>query len=214
MEMSTCLPICLNHLMLRQRRGTRSICSRERRMHRRLRRAAEDAILTVTLKALLVIVGLFFCYSNCKAEPLLSYFSSFPPLPKTSSKKISFSELFQQTSPNSHPLQELHCCCKATISTGLDGKYSCKAFAFWCTTQEQIHCVPTVSHALKRTFKNVWICLDQMKRKTTDEKENENSNNNKTQLFMKSSCLNTKIQTPGKVPYNRCSFSELITSDR
>lgn len=31
---------------------------------------------------------------------------------------------------------------------------------------------------------------------------------------MKSYCLNTKIQTTGKVPYNRCPFSEIITGDR
>lgn len=31
---------------------------------------------------------------------------------------------------------------------------------------------------------------------------------------MKPYCLNNEIQTTGKVPYNRCSFSEIITSDR
>lgn len=36
----------------------------------------------------------------------------------------------------------------------------------------------------------------------------------KTVLFMKPYSLNTKIQTTGKVPYNRCPFGEIITSDR
>lgn len=56
-------------------------------MHTGLKTAAEDAILTVTLKALLMVVGLgfFLCYSNRKAASFF-FFSSFPPVAKNSSE--------------------------------------------------------------------------------------------------------------------------------
>lgn len=46
--------------------------------------------------------------------------------------------------------------------------------------------VDLLAHTLKRTFLSVWICLDQMKRKATDEKENENNDkNNKNQVYLR-----------------------------
>jgi len=56
---------------------------------------------------------------------------------------------------------------------------------FHLQTQEQIHCGPTISH-FKRGLRiqSVWIGLDQIKRKATDEKENAN-NNNKNQLYLR-----------------------------
>lgn len=56
-------------------------------MHTGLKTAAEDAILMVTLKALLMVVGGlgFFLYVTATVRLHLFFlFSSFPPLPKNS----------------------------------------------------------------------------------------------------------------------------------
>lgn len=101
-----CLQICLSYLMLRQRRGTRSICSWERRigLETGLETAAGGAVLAVTIKALLMLLGFFQCYSNCKAALFFPppAFPHFLLSPRTA-VKISFAELFQQIIPNSLP---------------------------------------------------------------------------------------------------------------
>lgn len=88
MEMSMCLQIYLSYLTLRQRRGTRSICSWARRMNTGEEGAAGGAVLAATIKTLLMFLGFFWSYSNCKAALsfLSRYFFSFPPLPKNSSE--------------------------------------------------------------------------------------------------------------------------------
>lgn len=94
-------------------------------MHTGLKIAAEDAILMVTLKALLTAVGVFFCVTATIRLHL--FFFCFPLflLSPGTAVKISFAELFQQTVPNSPPVQELRCCRGVTTSVVLDGKYSC-----------------------------------------------------------------------------------------
>lgn len=59
MEMSMCLQIYLSYLTLRQRRGTRSICSWERRMNTGLETAPGGAALAATIKAPLMFLGFF-----------------------------------------------------------------------------------------------------------------------------------------------------------
>lgn len=90
--------------MLSKRRGTRSICSWERRMNTGLGTAAGGAVLVATTKALLMLLRFSWCYSNCKAalffSPLL--FSHFI-LSSRTAVKINFAELFQQIIPNSPP---------------------------------------------------------------------------------------------------------------
>lgn len=86
MHMSMCLQIYLSYLMLQQR-GTRSICSWESR-NTGLETAAGGAVLAVTIKALLMLLGFFF---GVTATVRLHYFFPpyfffFPPLPKNSSE--------------------------------------------------------------------------------------------------------------------------------
>lgn len=98
-----CLQIYLSYLMLRGRRGTSSTCSWERRMNTGLETAAGGAVLAVTIKALLMLLGFSWCYSNCKAALLFSpSFSHFVHSSRTA-VKISFAELFQQITPKSPP---------------------------------------------------------------------------------------------------------------
>lgn len=159
MEMSMCVQIYLSYLMLRQRRGTRSICSWERRMNTGRETAAGGAVLAATIKALLMLLGFFWCYSNCKAalsfSPLLFLISSSPQ--EQQWKSILLSCFSRSHLTSFHPqFQELCCCCGAATSTVLDGKYSCQAFVVSFTTQEQIHCGPTISN-LKEDFSK---CVD------------------------------------------------------
>lgn len=86
-------------------------------MHTGLKIAAEDAILTVTLKVLLMVVGVFFCVTaTVRLHPY--FFSPFPLylLSTRTAAKISFAEPLQQTIPNIPPgavllLQGDHQCC-------------------------------------------------------------------------------------------------------
>lgn len=82
MEMSMRLQIYWSYLMLRQRRGTRSICSWERGMSTGPERTAGGAVLAAAIKTLLMFLGSFWCYSNCKAAlflfPLLFLILSSP----------------------------------------------------------------------------------------------------------------------------------------
>lgn len=131
-------------LMPRQGRGTRTICSWENRMHSRVKIAAEIAILTVAQKVLLMCFFVCVCVTATLRLHLLFL---FPPLPRKSSENQSccsgtyFSRPFL---PPSTP--ELCCCWRLNTSIVLDGKYSCDALIFSVTTQEQIHCGPTISH--------------------------------------------------------------------
>lgn len=154
MEMSMCLQIYLTCLTLRQEKRNQEYLQLRKEDAHRTENSAEDAILMVTLKALLMAVG-FFCVTATIRLHLFFCFPLFLLSPGTA-VKISFAELFQQTIPNSPPLQELRCCHGVTTSVVLDGKYSCWAFVFSFTTQEQIHCGPTISH-FKEDFSK---CVD------------------------------------------------------
>lgn len=122
MEMSMCLQIYLSYLTLRQRRGTRSICSWERRMSTGLQRAAGGAVLAATVKALLMLLGFSWCYSTCKAAlfffPLLFLILSFPQ--EQQWKSILLSCFSRSHLTPLHPtFQELCCCCGVATSTAL-----------------------------------------------------------------------------------------------
>lgn len=113
MEMSMCLQIYWSYLTLRQGRGTRSICSWERRMSTGLERAAGGAVLAA-VKALLMLLGSSWCYSNCKAAlflfPLLFLILFSPQEQQWKSFLLSCFRRSQLT-PLHPTAQELRCSC-------------------------------------------------------------------------------------------------------
>lgn len=173
MEMSMCLQIYLSFLTLRQRRGSRSICSWERRMSTGLGGAAAGAVLAAPVKALLKLLGFSWCYSSCKAALFFSpFFFSFCPLLKNSSENqfcwaVSADHTWLPSTPRSRS-----CAAAAGWPPALLQMANTAARLLYFHLQHKNKSiVDLLSQTWKRTFLSVWICLDQMKRKAIDEKE-------------------------------------------
>lgn len=158
-----------------------------------------DALLTVTPKALLMVGGVFF---GGKATIRLHLFVCllfvFLLYPRTT-VKISFAVVLRQGD---------HQRCS-------QWQIRLPGFCIFSYKHKNKSIVDLLSYTLKDFSKRVDLFGPDEKGKLRLRRKTRTTTTTiKTVLFMKPYRLNTKIQTTGKVPYNRCPFSEIITSDR
>lgn len=156
-----------------------------------------DALLTVTPKALLMLGGVVFGVKSNHKAALVCLFV-FLLSPRTT-VKISFAVVLQQGDHQRCSQRQIR----------LPG------FCIFSYKHKNKSIVDLLSHTLKDFSKRVDLFGPDEKGKLWLRRKTRTTTTTiKTVLFMKPYCLNTKIQTTGKVPYNRCPFGEIITSDR